>query len=152
MVPLAGKVTTTNTSSYFLERCGRIFVVVANYQDYANGDVRRVLCPDVLVELLALAPATAFSRSNLLTTLRDLIINHFNFQSQAEITRAFLISLEKWCPALLEIFAFSLPDICTRSHITDLATSVPRPNIDSLSTFGHSAFSRISPPTSPCCI
>lgn len=52
-----------NTTSYFLERSGRIIVVVANYQDYADGDARRVFSPDVLVELLALAPASAFSRS-----------------------------------------------------------------------------------------
>jgi len=35
----------------------------AYYQDYANGDALRVLCPDVMVELLELAPASAFSSS-----------------------------------------------------------------------------------------
>ena len=37
-----------------------LLVVVANYQDYAKG-ARRVLGPDVVVKLLALAPASTFS-------------------------------------------------------------------------------------------
>jgi hypothetical protein len=52
-------------------------------------------------------------------TLRDLIIHHFDFQSEVEIIWAFLIPLEQWCPSLLEIFAFSLPDTRARSHPID---------------------------------
>ncbi len=53
---------------------------------------------------------------NLIGTLRDLIINNSNFQSEAEIVRTFLIPLEQWYSSTLEIFAFSLPNACAGGH------------------------------------
>ena len=59
----AGNMATIILHSYFLERSGWIIVIVATYEAYANVGAGRVLGPGVVVELLAVAPVSGFSRS-----------------------------------------------------------------------------------------
>jgi len=53
---------------------------------------------------------------NLVSTLRDLIINTLNLQSEMEFTRTFLIPLEQGSSSILEIFTLSLPNACACRH------------------------------------
>jgi hypothetical protein len=53
---------------------------------------------------------------NLLSTLRDLIINPLNLQSETELTGTFLIPLEQGSSSLLEVFTLSLPNAGAGRH------------------------------------
>jgi hypothetical protein len=53
---------------------------------------------------------------NLLSALRDLIVNNFDFQSDTQVIRAFLVSLEQRSSPILEIFTLSLPHPCAGRH------------------------------------